>query len=166
METERLNEILSQLEFAARLPATTRNQLAEASKLCDVPAGSTLFKEGSESDNLYLIVEGQVALDMNVPGRGSVRILTLGAGDMVGWSALLAAGPMTATAVAVTETQAVVAPSNKLLELCESDHEAGYQLMHQMAVALSHRLVATRLQLLDLFTDDPPEPSSEIGVSR
>ena len=166
METERLKKILSEQEFAARLPAKMLEQLADASRLREVPAGSTLFKEGSQSDDLYLIVEGQVVLDINFPGRGNVRILTLGAGDMVGWSALLGAGPMTTTAVAVTETRAVVAPGKKLLELCESDHEAGYQLMHRMAVALSRRLVATRLQLLDLFSDDPPKLSSEIEVSR
>ena len=164
MDTDRLKELLSELQFAASLPPKALEQLAVTSQVRDFAAGSVLFKEGSESHDLYLIAAGQVALDMNVPGRGSVRILTLGAGDMVGWSAVLAEGRMTATALAVTQTRAVVASGEKLLELCESDHEVGYQLMRRMATALSRRLVATRLQLLDLFSDDPPNLPSEIEV--
>lgn len=95
---------------------------------------------------------------MNVPGRGAVRILTLGPGEMAGWSALLDQGKMTASAVAVQDSEVIVAAADKLRQLCETNHDFGYHLMRQMAAALSERLVATRLQLLDLFADAPPAP--------
>ena len=42
----------------------------------------------------------------------------------------------------------------------------GFHLMRQMAGSLSKRLVATRLQLLDLFSHTPSEvPSSQSEAS-
>jgi CRP-like cAMP-binding protein len=59
---------------------------------------------------------------------------------------------MTATATTQEATRLVVIPGATLGALCESNHEIGYRVMQQMARALAQRLVATRLQLLDLFS--------------
>ena len=98
-------------------------------------------------------VQGRVALEMNVPARGPVPILSLGPGDLVGWSALIGGGRMTATARATEDSEVVACAAKPLLEVCGRNAEVGYVLMRQLAVALSMRLVATRLQLLDLFGD-------------
>jgi hypothetical protein len=39
----------------------------------------------------------------------------------------------------------------KAISLCESDPRLGYELMRRTALALSKRLSAARLQLLDVF---------------
>ncbi len=100
------------------------------------------------------MAEPGVALEMSVPERGMVRVLTLGAGDMVAWLALLGHGEMSTTAVSVEDTQAISISAPHLLEICESNPDVGYQIMRRMAQALSRRLVATRMQLLDLFSDE------------
>jgi CRP-like cAMP-binding protein len=151
-----LKGILEQLRFSAPLPREVLEQLAAESTVRRVPAGTYLFREGSDNRNLYLIRSGRLALEMNVPGRGEVRILTLGPGEMAGWSALLGDGKMTAGAVAVEDTEVVAAEADKLRQLCQSNRDFGYHLMRRMAAALSQRLLATRLQLLDLFADTPP----------
>jgi CRP-like cAMP-binding protein len=157
MDARQLQYVLEELNFSAALPPPVLEQLAAAATVRRVPAGTVVFREGSENHDLYLVRSGRVGLEMRVPGRGSVCILTLGPGEMVGWSALLDRhSRMTAGAVALEETELVVAEAGKLRELCEASHDFGYHLMRQMAGALSARLVATRLQLLDLFADVPP----------
>ena len=42
----------------------------------------------------------------------------------------------------------------ELTSLCRTDPALGYHLMHGLAGALAKRLLATRLQLLDLFAAD------------
>lgn len=155
MDTTQLRTILEELHFSAELPADVLDHLARASSTQHFAIGSVVFREAMPSDNFYLVLAGNLALDMNVPGRGAVRILTLGAGDMVGWSALLGYGKMTASLVVVEDAELVVAPAAKLRELIESNHEFGFHLMKRMAEALSKRLTATRLQMLDLFADTP-----------
>lgn len=155
METDQLQSLLHELRFTADFPDEVLTSLAEASSFRSVALGEVLFREGSPNDRLYLVCSGRLALEMNVPPRGAVRILTLGPGEMVGWSAVIGEGKMTASAVAIDETELVVAPAETLRELCEVNHDFGYYLMREMAAALARRLVVTRLQLLDLFGDVP-----------
>lgn len=166
MDASQLKYILQELRFAADMPPEIVRQLAEHSTIQDVAAGTIIFREGTNDASLYLVRSGRLALEMNVPGRGPVRILTVGPGEMVGWSSLLDQGKMTASALAVDNSQLIVAPAGKLRELCQSNHEFGFHLLQQMANALANRLVATRLQLLDLFAEGPqarpvhePDPS-------
>ena len=131
-------------------------RIAALGELRKFPAATLLFREGAQNDKLMIVSAGRVALDMQVPGRGEVRIISLGPGDMVAWSALLGGGRMTTSAVALEDTQVVAIRASDVLPLCESDPAFGYHLMRQVAQALASRLVATRLQLLDLFADTEP----------
>ena len=155
MNEKQLKYILEELHFTAELPPEVLNSLAEHSSLKQISAGEVVFREGMNNHNLFLVRNGRFVLEMNVPGRGGVQILTLGPGEMLGWSALIHQGKMTASAVALENAELVVIPSEKLQAICETNHKFGYHLMRQMADALSKRLIATRLQLLDLFVDIP-----------
>jgi CRP-like cAMP-binding protein len=68
---------------------------------------------------------------------------------------------MTTSAVALEETEAFAMPGDKLRELCEQDREFGYRFTERLAGALARRLVATRLQLLDLFASETPRSPAE-----
>lgn len=163
MEADQLKFILEELRFSADFPSDVIGSIAAGASLATFKQGDFLFREGVENHNLFLIRLGRVALEMNVPGRGPVRLMTLGPGEMVGWSALIGQGHMTASAIVVQDAELVVSPADKLLQECEASGEFGYQLMRQMAEALSRRLVATRLQLLDLFANSAaPVPAANM----
>jgi CRP-like cAMP-binding protein len=167
MDKNELKYVLEDLHFSAALPPDVLDHLAEESSLVEYSGGTVLFREGTRDDNLYLVRSGRLALDMKVPGRGAVRIMTLGPGEMVGWSSLMDHGKMSASAVAVEDSEVVVARADKLRLLCEANCEFGFHLMRQMAAALSKRLVATRLQLLDLFADVPaPTSGGDVGGTQ
>jgi CRP-like cAMP-binding protein len=156
----RLLPLLKQLSFSSDLPDVVLTQLAELAALHDHSAGEVLFREGSAFEELLIIAQGRLALEMHVPGRGEVRLLTLGAGDLAAWSALVGNGQMTATGRALDDLRVLSIPARDLQCQCEADSELGYFVMRQVAQSLANRLVATRLQLLDLFSNDPA-PISE-----
>lgn len=166
MDGPQLGKILGELRFASPLSDAALEQIGEIASLECFASGAVLFREGVMNPNLYLIRQGRVALDMNVPGRGPVRILTLGPGDMAAWSAMIGSGEMTTSATAIENSEVIVCQGKKLLELSEANHEFGYQLMNRVAAALADRLTATRLQLLDLFSDPPPALSATLKESR
>jgi CRP-like cAMP-binding protein len=159
MESRSLVQVLAKLRFSAPLPQDVLEKLAAAAVLVGFPSGATLFREGSPNDRLMIVAVGRVALDMRVPGRREVRILTLGPGDMVAWSSLLGEGRMTTSATAAEDTQVVSVPAADIAALCEANHTFGYYLMQRLSYALADRLVATRLQLLDLFSESEPATS-------
>jgi CRP-like cAMP-binding protein len=144
-------QLLAALRFTAGLPREMLGELASISTLRTLPAESVIFREGAICPDLFLVQSGYVALDMRVPGRGAVLVFSVGEGELLGWSPLLGEGKMTATATVIEAAAVVVIPGADLRKLCESNHNIGYRVMQQVALALSQRLVATRLQLLDLF---------------
>jgi len=135
------------------IDVSCRDELASRVSYRDVAEGTILFRENTVRDELLLVVSGRVALEMNVPGRGNVRIISLADGDLVGWSALLAAGVMTTSAITLAPTRLAVFPAAEIRDLCDRRPEIGYPVMRHVARSLANRLVATRLQLLDLFGD-------------
>jgi len=107
------------------------------------PAGHTIFREGDRDDQLYLILEGQVALDMHMPMRGRVTILTVGPEEVFGWSAAVPAVPKkTAGARAVQPTRAIGLDATALQTACELDHDLGYHVYRWLANVIAGRLKA------------------------
>ena len=64
---------------------------------------------------------------------------------------------MTATAVALEDSQLLQISAAALQNLCRQNQGVGYAVMQLAAQALSRRLTATRLQLLDLYAAAAPE---------
>lgn len=111
-----------------------------------------VFREGEPDDRLYLVVEGLVALDIYVPGRGRVTILTVGPHEVLGWSAAVPeVEKKTASARALQPTRAVAIDAERLHAACEQDHDLGYQVYRALSNVIASRLKATRLQLLDIY---------------
>lgn len=151
-----IEEQLAVLQFTAGLPKDVRKELAKIACLRSFSVGEFLCREGESTPELFVIASGHVGLDMFVPGRGQVRLLTLGPGEFLAWSAVVGNQGATATGVATEETRTIVFPDKALRDLCEANHNVGYQVMRELAKAIARRLVATRLQLLDLFEEQSP----------
>lgn len=149
----RLHNVLARLGCPDQSIDSTVTKLADWAIKHSYPCDAFLFRESSRNDDLLIIHSGKVALEMNVPGRGRIRILTLGEGDIIAWSALLSGGLMTTSAITMEPTEIIALPAQRLLELSDADHEFGYRMMKALALAIGNRLVATRLQLLDLFAN-------------
>lgn len=144
-------DALRGLQFLQALPPAVLDRIAGLATVRTYAAGQYLFREGAGHGELLIIASGHVALEVRVPTRGDVRILSLGPGDMIAWSALLGDGRMTTSAVAVDDAEVIAIRAVDALALCEADPAFGYCLMQRVADALANRLVATRLQLLDLY---------------
>src|SRR5260370_7216325 len=56
--------------------------LAETVTHVRFPARHRLFEDGGHAARFWLIQSGYVTLDVHVPGRGRVRIDTIGLGDL------------------------------------------------------------------------------------
>jgi len=126
--------------------------------LVEINARQELFKEGDAEDYLYIVLQGRVAIEMQFPSRGRIRIYTAEPMDFVGWSSVTpVVRSRTAGAVAVLPSCLVRLDAAALRALIEEDHEFGYLIMRRVANVVASRLLVTRLQLVDMFS----HPSSE-----
>ena len=115
------------------------------------PARVTVLREGEPADRFFVLREGSVALEVASPERGSIVIQTLGPGDALGWSWLFPPYQWHLDAVTREPVAAVAFDAACLRGKCDEDHELGYQLMRRFADLMLQRLMAARLQLLDVY---------------
>ncbi|MCA9610464.1 MAG: cyclic nucleotide-binding domain-containing protein [Myxococcales bacterium] len=141
---------ISELVLFAGLDAAEHARLASIAWLERLDAGTRLFAEGDPPGDLYVLLDGRVLLSVEVPGEPDRSLMSLRGGELLGWTSLLGRTRV-ATATAVLESEVLRLPRSDLLEICETDHHVGYAIMRQAFEEMADRLVATRLQLLDVF---------------
>src|SRR4051794_37295072 len=114
--------------------------------------GEVVFHEGDHSSFFYLIVSGNVALEVLSPGR-PVRIATLYAGEVLGWSSVT--GDTDAKqfqARALEPVHALAFDGARLCHACEQDYAFGFHFMRAVLKVTSGRLHAIRTQLLNAYS--------------
>jgi CRP-like cAMP-binding protein len=153
MDVSDLPQFLHRLRFLSAFSFHDLQELTAGATLRTLSPGEVLFREGAENHDFFVVCRGRIRLDIQVPRRGVVPILTLTAGDMLGWSALLAGGRMEATATAVDDVQVAAFPADRLRTLVESRPEIGREFMRQLAHALARRLLSTRDYLKELLAN-------------
>jgi CRP-like cAMP-binding protein len=77
--------------------------------------GQTLFIEGDRSARVFMIERGSAIVFCTVPAGRDVVLAVRGPGDVLGDLSALDDGPRFATAVALDEVEAVVAPPSSLV---------------------------------------------------
>ncbi|MBI2480121.1 MAG: cyclic nucleotide-binding domain-containing protein [Planctomycetia bacterium] len=161
MTTSNVTETLRGIQFLRDLPEELIDQLSGVARIVEIPAGAVIFRQGEAASTLYLVVAGNVSLEVCAPGVGCKRILTVGPGELLGWSPVLEQGRLTATARSISATEAVAFSGPQILAICEQNTRFGYEFMKRAALALAKRLNATRLQLLDVFGTQMPAATDE-----
>jgi len=142
---------LSSSWFGAGLAPETVARLAAIAELRAVEPGDEVTREGQVTEALSVVLSGRVALRTLVPERGMITILTVEPGDVVGWSALVPPHRASSTGIAIEPVMLVELPGEKLRALLRSDHALAASVYPRVLQAVSRRLSATRMQLLDLF---------------
>jgi CRP-like cAMP-binding protein len=151
MATESLERILAEQPFFKGLEEPHVQLFVGCASNVRFNAEEVIFREGEEANRFYLIRHGKVAVETFVPGRGPVIIQTLGEGDLLGWSWLIAPYRWRFDARAVESIRAIAFDGECLRGKCEEDRSLGYELMKRIAHVMEQRLEATRLQLLDVY---------------
>ena len=148
---ETLEPLLTAHPFFRGLAPGDIQFLTGCAKNARFEAGQVIFREGEDADQFYLIRDGRVALEVFTPGRGSAPILTLGTGDVLGWSWLVPPYKWRFDARAIETTRAFALDGKCLREKCDQDPRLGYELLKRVAAVMAERLHATRLQMLDVY---------------
>lgn len=156
MNDDSLLELLRENRFLDHVDDRYLEQIAAISAACDFDDGQTVFREGEAAKHVHLVVFGTVSLEICASGAGCKRILTVGAGEVLGWSALLEHSRFAATARTLTRTQLIKIDAAQLLTLCEHNPRFGYIFMRRTVFALGARLNAAFIQLVDVYGSQLP----------
>src|SRR5215216_4196011 len=123
---------LEGVEFFELLGGEDRRALAEVVDLVRLGEGETLFRAGEPGESLYLVRSGEVELSIQDNVGQKITLDTARLGDFFGEIALLDAGPRTATAVALADTELIELDRDDLLLLFGKKPDAALHMLAAM----------------------------------
>ena len=152
---EGIEAVLRQHRFFADFPPDMVTLVAGCARNDRFNVGEYLAHEGDPADHFFLVRYGRVALEAGIPGRAPIVFGTLGEGEIVGASWLVPPYRWMSDARAVVLTRAIGIDAACLRAKCDADPALGYEMMKRFLPILAQRLQATRLQVLDIYGNQP-----------
>lgn len=147
----RVIDNLRRVEIFAGLSDEEMLKVADLCKALRVSAGKTIFDEGDEGSELYIIHEGSVRVMIRARASdGSVSLSTINmlySGQCFGEMTILYNALRSATVVAVDPTTLIVIQEPDFRRLCEENPRIGYCVIRNIAQDLAYKLRSSNLLL-------------------
>ena len=102
--------------------------------------GQHLFEAGSQSDEIFFIMRGEVRIDIPLADGHQHHIATHHQGDFIGELGFLDGRPRSDSATAITEVELLVLSRSRLDQLADHHKRIGVTLMTEIARVLASRL--------------------------
>src|SRR5215471_11877980 len=100
------------LEFLAQLPEALRTEVTQRLHTVRSLKGRTLLEKGSNSRDVFFVLEGEVEVVLYAPDGREVFVTAIGPGEMFGQLAALDGGPRSATIVALSDVVVAIMSAN------------------------------------------------------
>src|SRR4029453_13093309 len=140
------------------------DDLQELAKVIDelkVPLGHTLFQAGDPGDSLFIVQSGEIELFIKDTAGQKIVLATPSTGDMFGELAMLDYGPVTATAVALQDSDVLVLDRDDLVLLFQKKPDAA---LHMLAALSSLPRKADELLRTRVSKNLNEEMSLQLGI--
>ena len=108
---------LRALPYFSDLPEELLNRVAAGSESIDLDSGEVIIEEGSKSEEMYVVVTGELVVTKKGTADKEVTLARLNSGEVVGEIALLDQAPRTATVTAAMPTSVIRVPAASFGEL-------------------------------------------------
>jgi len=142
-----------QLKSVSIFKDLTDGELQRIADLCSeksFEADEIIFVEHTEGDEMYLILEGDVSIQLEIVNEEDVMpLITFGPGDVFGELSVVDEAPRSATARTLTGAHVLVLKKSDFDNLVESDHDLGFKVMRNVAKLVSRRVRLANQRILD-----------------
>jgi CRP-like cAMP-binding protein len=124
----------------------------------DLQPGDYLWRQGEKLEVVFLVSEGQIALEIQVPGQGGLEVDLIREGEFLPWLWLGGEYRRRFDARVLLPAKVIALDGKCLRELCDQDHEFGYHLLKRLARATEDRLQTSRVRLMELQSHPATNP--------
>ncbi len=136
------SDILKSFSFFEELSDVMLERVAAVAELKHYEEGAFLNKRKKAADYFYLILEGEISLEVESLTSDTVRLETIASGGAIGFSSLIEmeAKRYISDAKALTPVKILRFRSDDLTLLFYQDFELGYLFMKKIALIAKRRL--------------------------
>jgi CRP-like cAMP-binding protein len=151
MSDKNLLKKLQGISFLNDIDPAHLEQIASIAEVCEYDVTDILFHEGETAEYVYFVVTGKIMLELCPSTIYHKNLMSIGPGEMLGWSAFVEQCNYASTGLVVVPTQLIRIEGKRLRAICDNDPAFGYDFMHRIMRALAKRLTSTWSQLANVY---------------
>ncbi|GAB4275620.1 MAG: Crp/Fnr family transcriptional regulator [Candidatus Promineifilaceae bacterium] len=145
-------QALQLVPFFTQLPPSEIEELASRLVVRQFSSGQIIFHHGDPGGLLYMITKGKVKITHSNPEGHEALLAILGQGDFFGELALLDDSPRSATAEAITQTEALTLHREDFIRYIKENPDFSLHVLHTLA----QHIRRLNNQISDIFFLDLP----------
>lgn len=149
MDVSEISKLIARQEFFSGLTDEQRHWLAEQATESSFDTGSLVAREGERADRFFLILEGELVVEIPALAGPSLEVTRLGPHRIFGWSWLIEPYKWHFNARAGEPTRALDFDGRAILAHCEQDPAFGYALLKRFSTLMGARLEAAQRKMMD-----------------
>ena len=151
----KFNLLLAEHPFFRGISESYIDYLAECADQITFNSGDYVFRYQKPADEFYILLEGNVLLLNNIPGKNIIPLETVNAPNIVGWSWVEPPYQWHFDAKAQTALKCLSIQAGKLRVKMNTDKEFGFEIYRRFFSVVVDRLQASRMQSMDLYAKPP-----------
>ena len=129
------------------------HKISQISEVKELKAGDVIFQPNQEAKNLYILLEGLVALRFPAKEEAfSVSVIRIEKNDLIGAGALLGSARYFSQAYCVKDSKVLIINAKKLRQILEEDKIAGFEVILRIAQAYFERYISLMNRIQSIFS--------------
>jgi CRP/FNR family cyclic AMP-dependent transcriptional regulator len=148
---EAIEKLVAEHPFFKGLDAKYLNRILKCASVANFESEEIIYREGKPAKGFYLVLEGRVGKEINVPHRGPITVQTIEEGGVLGWCWLVPPHNNCFTARAYEKTKVIALDGECVRAKCLEDQQLGYEFYKRFTNVIVAQLQATKLQLMDIY---------------
>ena len=154
MTDQPIEQHLSTQAFFAGLSPEFIGFLARCASVRRLEPDQVVFRQGERARHFYLIRNGSISVEIPAIMGPTLKVQSLGAGQILGWSWLIPPYQWNFQARAEEQAELFEFDSDAVLARCEAEPKFGYELLKRFASLMSERLEVARQKIMEQW--NPP----------
>jgi CRP-like cAMP-binding protein len=112
----------------------------------------TVFEEGGEPKNFYMLTSGKILLEQKISDNISVSLGAIKPGYSFGWSSIFGQ-PYSFKALCAETSEILMINAESLLQILQQDHSMGFSVMTSLTILLKNRMDRVESRFLRLIKE-------------
>jgi CRP-like cAMP-binding protein len=138
-----LTLILRNVELFRDLSDEDLKKVAAIGSIRKHKKGDIIFKEDTKGEELFIVLTGSIAINKNIAGGRKRNLGNLKGGEVFGEISLFDTEPRSADAEATEDTEVIVLPNSKFLDLLKDNCQLANSIQKKVIAVLCQRLRKT-----------------------
>ncbi len=143
-------DFLQEIDIFAQLSVKELGVIVEKLREIEKKSGETLFNEGDEGNELFIVKDGMVVISIRLPDGMGKEIATFSRGTFFGEMSIFENAPRSATCITREDSKLIGLHEKDFFELIDTYPEVATKIMYKMLNITAQRLKDTGEFLSDM----------------